>query len=120
MAHSSNRTDGLGFGAAAAALAAHASPSATGAVGGDQGMPNGGLPAAKYELLQRAVERFGVPVVLLAIVLWWARNDLVQPLLNAHFEFIGKITEAHNQHTNELRTIGDKLDELIHVSRNDK
>lgn len=83
-------------------------------------MPNGEMPNNKIELLQRAVERFGLPVVLMAIVLWWARNDLVQPLLNAHFDFLGKITEAHKTHTEELRGIGDKLDELIHVSKQQK
>lgn len=116
MAHSSNRADGFVFGAAAALASPSAAPNTT----GNDTMPNGELPSAKYELLQRAVERFGVPVVLLAIVLWWARNDLVQPLLNAHFEFIGKITAAHNQHTEELRDIGSKLDELIHVSKQSK
>jgi hypothetical protein len=68
------------------------------------------------EFLLRVAERFGVPVVLLCIVLYWARTDLIQPLLDAHFSFLGKITEANEQHTEELRGIGDKLERLIRVT----
>lgn len=68
------------------------------------------------EFLYRVAERFGIPVVLLVIVLWWARNDLIQPLLDAHFSFLGKITTAHERHTEELQNIGAKLDTLIRVS----
>lgn len=63
----------------------------------------------------RVAERFGIPVALLIIVLWWARNDLIQPLLDAHFNFIGKITAAHEKHTEELQKIGSKLDTLIRI-----
>ena len=61
----------------------------------------------------RLAERFGVPVVLLILVLWWARNDVVQPLLDAHFGFIEKIVEGQERHTNEIKEVTDRLDTLI-------
>jgi len=69
-----------------------------------------------YEFGYRVAERFGIPVVLLVVVLWWVRNDLVQPLLDAHFTFLGKVTTANERHTEELQNIGQKIDTLIKVS----
>lgn len=80
-------------------------------------MPNGHMPnKPTVELLYRTAERFGVPVVLLVLVLYWARNDLVGPLLDAHFEFINTIKQAHEKHTDQLQELGVKLDKLIDVS----
>ena len=79
-------------------------------------MPNGGVPKATVELLYRTAERFGVPVVLLVLVLYWVRSDLVGPLLDAHFEFINTIKLAHEKHTDQLQELADKLDKLIDVS----
>jgi hypothetical protein len=63
-------------------------------------------------------ERFGVPVVLLLLVLWWARNDVVQPLLETHFDFIETIVEGQKQHTIEIRGVTDRLDKLIELQEN--
>ena len=82
-------------------------------------MPAGPDPAqvnSHQEFFYRVAERFGIPVVLLILVLWWAKNDLVQPLLDAHFTFINKISLAHDKQVQELSGIGDKLDTLIRVS----
>jgi hypothetical protein len=68
------------------------------------------------EFFYKVAERFGIPVVLLMVVLWWAKNDLVQPLLDAHFTFINKISDAHDKQVQELSGIGDKLDTLIRIS----
>lgn len=68
------------------------------------------------EFLYRVAERFGVPVVLLVMVLWWARTDIVQPLLDAHFQVIKQITDGQRQHADQLDSLGRKLDELISVS----
>ena len=57
--------------------------------------------------LVRLAERFGVPVVILLLVLWWARNDVVQPLLDAHFGFIEKIVEGQQRHTTAQGMAGD-------------
>lgn len=80
-------------------------------------MHHGEVPTSTTELLYRTAEKFGIPLTLLVLVLWWARNDIVQPLLNAHFEVVGKLTDAHKNHTEELKNIGDKLDTLIDVSK---
>jgi hypothetical protein len=53
-------------------------------------------------------------------VLWWARNDLIQPLLDAHFGFLDKITNAHDKLVEELQNIGSKLDTLIRISDDGK
>lgn len=68
------------------------------------------------DTLYRVAERFGVPVVLLLLVLWWARSDIVQPLLDAHFSVVGKIVDGQKEHSEKLESIGRKLDELIRVS----
>lgn len=68
------------------------------------------------EFLYRVAERFGLPVVILVLVLWWARNDIVQPLLDAHFSFIGAVVQGQKEHTTQLQEVGKKLDELIEIS----
>lgn len=68
------------------------------------------------EFLYRVAERFGLPVVILVMVLTWARNDIVQPLLDAHFEAIRAMTEGQRQQTTHLQDLGRKMDELIAVS----
>jgi len=85
--------------------------------GGDQARSDTHSQVSPHaEFLYRVAERFGIPVVLLVIVLWWVRNDLIQPLLDAHFSFLVKISSQHEQHTEELRGIGSKLDTLIKVA----
>ena len=79
-----------------------------------EGDPNKVNP--HWEFGYRVAERFGIPVVLLVVVLWWARTDLIQPLLDAHFSFIMNITDAHEKHVEELQNIGGKLDTLIRIS----
>jgi hypothetical protein len=69
------------------------------------------------ESLFKAVERFGLPLVMLAAILWWAKNDVVMPLLNAHFEVVEQIVRGQKDHSEKLDTIGTKLDELIRVSK---
>lgn len=68
------------------------------------------------EFMVRVAERFGLPVVILCLVLWWARNDIVQPLLDAHFQMIRQIADGQRQHTAQLDNLGRKLDELIIIS----
>lgn len=67
-------------------------------------------------LLFRIAERFGLPVVILLLVLWWARTDVVQPLLDAHFGVIDKIVKGQEQHSEEVREVGKKLDRLIEIA----
>lgn len=72
-------------------------------------------PAAEF--LFRVAERFGLPVVILCVILWWARNDMVQPLLDAHFLVVREIVEGQRQHSEEIKNVGRKLDELIEITR---
>ena len=69
------------------------------------------------DFLFRTAERFGVPIVLVLLLLWWARNDIVQPLLNAHFDMISKMVDGQEEHTSRLEGLGRKLDELISVTK---
>lgn len=69
------------------------------------------------EAIFKAVERFGLPLVMLAVILWWAKNDVVMPLLNAHFEVVEQIVRGQKDHSEKLDTIGGKLDELIKVTK---
>jgi hypothetical protein len=69
------------------------------------------------EFLYRVAERFGLPVVILLLVLWWARNDIVAPLMNAHFQAINAIVEGQEKHTESIEGLGRKLDELISIER---
>jgi hypothetical protein len=72
------------------------------------------------EFLFRVAERFGLPVVILVMVLWWARHDIVQPLLDAHFTVVREIVEGQRQHSEEVQNVGRKLDELIEIQRSSK
>lgn len=91
------------------------------------GMYHGQMPASgdhppvtpHWEFFYRVAERFGIPVVVLLFVLYWAKHDVVQPLLDAHFSVVQKITNAQERQANELVNIGEKLDTLIRLS-NDK
>lgn len=88
------------------------------AAAGRQEVTNSPDPGASLmPMLIRVAERFGLPVVLLLLILWWARNDIVQPLLDAHFTFIDKVVEGQEQHSQEVRELGGKLDTLIEIAR---
>jgi hypothetical protein len=88
-------------------------PTTAATAAGDSDLPK---VSPIVDTLYRVAERFGVPVVLLLLVLWWARSDIVQPLLDAHFSVVGKIVEGQKEHSDKLESIGRKLDELIRVS----
>lgn len=67
--------------------------------------------------LFKSIERFGLPLVMLGIILWWAKNDIVQPLLQAHFQVVEQIVRGQKDHSDKLENIGEKLDELIKVTK---
>ena len=69
------------------------------------------------DALLRTAQQFGLPLVMLAVILWWMKNDFVQPLLDAHFQVVEKIVQGQADHTERLDNIGDKLDELIRVTK---
>jgi len=69
------------------------------------------------EGILKAAERFGLPLVMLTLILWWAKNDIVMPLLQAHFEVVQQIVVGQREHSDRLERIGEKLDELIRVTK---
>lgn len=69
------------------------------------------------EFLYRVAERFGLPVVILVLVLWWVRNDIVQPLLDAHFQFIRAVVDGQEEHSRHVQEVGRKLDVLIELQQ---
>jgi hypothetical protein len=73
--------------------------------------------ASTNEFLYRVAERFGLPVVILLLVLWWARTDIVAPLMNAHFQAIDAIVDGQEKHTDSIENLGRKLDELISIEK---
>lgn len=74
-------------------------------------------PTVTSEFLYRVAERFGLPVLILLLVLWWARTDIVAPLMNAHFQAISAIVDGQEKHTESIESLGRKLDELISIER---
>lgn len=66
-----------------------------------------GTPA-HWEYLYKAAERFGMPTILLLMVLFWIRTDFLKPLLDAHYEFLSQIRQSSQRHS-------DKLDDLIEL-----
>ena len=72
------------------------------------------------DLLVRSADRFGWPTILLVLVLYWARTDLVKPLIEANSTFINSIVSSQRDLVTEVKTLGVKLDTLIEVSGNPK
>jgi hypothetical protein len=74
-----------------------------------------GAPPHPLTFLYRAAERFGVATIIMLAVLWYVRTDIIKPLLDAHYEFIGKIVEGQEQHTSEIKSVNTRLDEMIQI-----
>jgi len=68
--------------------------------------------------LIRSADRFGWPTILLVVVLYWARTDLVKPLLEANSGFMHSIVDSHRNLVQEVKSLGNKLDTLIDLSSN--
>lgn len=72
-----------------------------------------------WTLIYRAVERFGLPTILVGVVLWWARTDLIKPLLDAHYEFLGEIRRQGDEHTEKLEEVVGLLRSQNQMIRDD-
>ena len=66
--------------------------------------------------LIRSADRFGWPTILLVLVLYWARTDVVKPLQDANSGFMNSIVDSHRNLVQEVKSLGSKLDILIDVS----
>lgn len=50
-----------------------------------------------YERFMRALERYGWPVILSSAVLWFARTDLIIPMVEAHTHFLEELTASNRE-----------------------
>jgi hypothetical protein len=50
-----------------------------------------------YERLLRIAERWGWPLVLSMAVLWFARVDVILPMVDAHSRFLEELTVSHRE-----------------------
>lgn len=50
-----------------------------------------------YERVMRAMERFGWPVILSAAVLYFARQDVILPMVQAHTQFLEELTHSNRE-----------------------
>jgi hypothetical protein len=71
------------------------------------------------DLVLKAAERFGVPVVLLCVFLWMARETaiavhqtIVAPVVTSHTKFIDTISEQSKQQTEAMQKQADAFHEL--------
>lgn len=71
------------------------------------------------EVFLKAAERFGVPVVLLCIFLWMARETaiavhqtIVAPVVTSHTKFIDTISEQSKQQTQAMQSQAAAFKEL--------
>lgn len=71
------------------------------------------------ELFLKAAERFGVPVVLLCVFLWMARETaiavhqtIVAPVVTSHTKFIDTISEQSKQQTEAMQSQAAAFKEL--------
>lgn len=77
-----------------------------------------GAPAT-WHFVYKAAERFGVATMVMLAVLWYVRTDLIKPLLEAHYEFIDKIVDGQEAHTEEIKSVNQRLDEMIRIFKTD-
>ena len=83
------------------------------------------------ETMLRIAERFGVPVVLLAIFIWFAReatiavhNTIVEPVVKSHTQFVDTIceqvktqTDAMEEQAKAFRELSKAHDEQVVILR---
>lgn len=72
----------------------------------------------------RIAERFGVPVVLLAVIIWLGREaaitlhgSLVEPVVKSHVEFLETTSETLQQISSVQTQQATTLQELAHGQR---
>jgi len=52
---------------------------------------------AMYERFLKAAERFGWPVILSSAVLFFARQDIILPMVQAHSQFLEELTLSNRE-----------------------
>jgi hypothetical protein len=82
------------------------------------------LKQGVLDSLLRIAERFGVPVVLLAVLIWLGREaaitlhgTLVKPVVESHVEFLEKTSETLKEISTVQTQQAATLEELAHGQR---
>lgn len=82
------------------------------------------LKAGVLDTLLRTAERFGVPVVLLAVVIWMGREaaislhgTLVRPVVESHVQFLEQTSETLKEISQVQGQQAATLEELAHGQR---
>ena len=82
------------------------------------------LKQGVLDSLLRIAERFGVPVVLLAVIIWLAREaaitlhgSLVEPVVKSHVEFLETTSETLREISTVQTQQAVTLQELAHGQR---
>lgn len=79
--------------------------------------PEVNQPMAASETFLRMAQQFGLPLVMLGLILWWAKNDVMMPLLKAHFDVVDRIVLGQKEHTERLEEISGQLEKLIEIQK---
>ena len=82
------------------------------------------LKAGALDTLLRIAERFGVPVVLLGVVIWMGREaaitlhgTLVKPVVESHVQFLEQTSETLKEISSVQGQQAATLEELAHGQR---
>jgi methyl-accepting chemotaxis protein len=82
------------------------------------------LKQGVLDSLLRIAERFGVPVVLLAVIIWLGREaaitlhgSLVEPVVKSHVEFLETTSETLKEISSVQTQQAATLEELAHGQR---
>lgn len=67
-----------------------------------------------YEAALRVLERYGFGFVLCTVVLWFARTDIILPMVAAHQEFLHEIAITQREITTAVREQTRLLHEMRH------
>jgi len=80
------------------------------------------LKAGLVDTLLRIADRFGVPCVILAIVLWFGReaaialhDSVVEPVVKSHVEFLESTKQTMHQQAETLQEIARGQQEIQQV-----
>lgn len=70
-----------------------------------------------YETALRVLERYGFGFVLCTAVLWFARTDIILPMVDAHQEFLHEIAITQREITTAVREQTRLLHEMRHENK---
>lgn len=82
------------------------------------------LKAGLVETLFRIADRFGVPCVILAVLMWFGReaaitihSSLVKPMVESHIEYLDATRETLTEIGRTQEKQADTLQEIAHGQR---